>query len=470
MRVLISLHGDFERALLLLKGVCALIPCIKVMRQLLACGCEPCVHCSSANVRQGMRHESMVELDGTEAADVDAASAADFAQQMLASKARLHMQQDSAAQRAPDRHTSNTETRVASPSRDGLGREMQHEAQMGGSRGEAVTDAGDDLEHGSMSDGDLAAFLVADSDDDVEPLDADEEQQLLSKVDDTPVDMEALPHTSCLLSPQPVTSSPHALKEQFSTGKENVMLQPSSADLLHASSAAEWNTKQRGCIANSGVLNRSSIQQGRKQLRRLYDLSSTHSQQQPSHAAAAAGDVSDEDADLLASSFPGASQPRLAGRSLPAEKQKQHLHAEEQENLGHISGSDDDVSLIEDPSGLKQAARSSTPLGAGRQKASAAESEHARARKPWSSSPRPAQDTNDDWDSSVPQSSGPGTLKRSTSPETSQQRSYGMVCVSCSDVHQAYIRCTKGRCCGCFPLLWTKYPDFVGSSLHMSGP
>ena len=364
-------------------------------------------------------------LDGTEAADDMAASAAAFAQQLLASKARAPGQQGTHPQDTAHRQTTRAGGHASSPSRRDASPGLQNEAPTPGSR----EDSHENRKAGSPSVDDLAAFVIGDSDDDLELLDKDEEWQLLSKFDDTAVDMEALPLVSPPLSPQPDT---HTEQKGFSRGKENIVVPTSSASLVHKCTADQGCGPhadpskallrryggQGGCPGQPG-----GTQQGRKQLRRLYDSTSMQEQLQQHPSAADGCDALDKEVDPLASSFAGTSQPKEARSDRQA---AMHLtwDAERRDSLGYDGLSADDVSPVREPTGSKHAIRRSTASQFDSQRASEAMDKPAQTGWRVLGGLRPDQDSNDSWDSSLPRSSG---HNRSASPDTSQHRSCGQV-------------------------------------------
>ena len=353
-------------------------------------------------------------LDGTEAADGIAASAAAFAQQLLASKARAQVQRSSISQHAPDKQASGAEEHSVSPSRHSLGQGLQLEAQPRENRGKSDESS----KPGSPSDDDLAPLVIGDSEDDLELLDGDEEQQLLSKFEDTAVDMGALPDVSPPPSPQQDTQS---AQEDSSRGKENVAVHASSASLLLSSAALPGCAQQEALLRKHGGRGEcsgrpTSARHGRKQLRRLYGPNSV----QESHDATAGGSLSDEDPDFLTSDLTGAGQSRAAPNDVLGDKQAPRA-AERQDSLGYDSISADDVSPVEEPTGSLGAVRSSMPSQGNDQTAVKKPTQAA-----WHAlgSLRPDQNSNDSWDCSLPRSSG---QIGSASPSTSQHRSCGQV-------------------------------------------
>ena len=394
-------------------------------------------------------------LDGTEAADDMATSAAAFAQQLLASKARAQDQQRTRSQDTSHRQTSKAGGHASSPSRRGASPGLQNEAPTLGSQ----EDSHENRKAGSPSVDDLAAFVIGDSDDDLELLDEDEERQLLSKFDDTAVDMEAMPSVSPPLSPQP---DPHTVQKDFSRGKENIVLPTSSASLVHRSTADQGCGPhadpsralfrrfggQGGCPGQLG-----GTQQGRKQLRRLYDSASMQDQQQH-EAAASDGYASDKDADLLVARPAGTDRFKDAGSGLQAGR---HLNwdAESRDSLGYDSLSADDLSPAGEPIGSKPAITSSAPSQVDSQRASKAKG--LKVQPGWHAlgSLRPDQDSNDSWDSGLLRSSAPSGRHHSASPDTSQHRPCGQVRI-CSGLQVALLA------------TWTGYRVYsiVSISLH----
>lgn len=355
--------------------------------------------------------EGMVVLDGTEAADDNAASATAFAQQLLASKARAQVQPSISSQHEPVQQTFEAGEQPVSHSRHCLGQGLQHEAQMRGSRG----DTDESRKTGSQSDDDLEAVVIGDSDDDLELLDRDEERRLLSKFDDTAVDMEALPDVSPPLSPQRDTRS---AQEDSSRGKENVAMH-TSADPLPRSSAHPECAQQEALFRKHGgggeySWRPRSAQQGRKQLRRLYGPNSMPDHQL-SFDATAGGNMSDEEPDFLTSDLMDAGHSREARKDILVSKQ---------DSLGFDSVSADDVSHVEELTGSVGAVRSSIPSQDTGQRASAALKKPTQAAWHVLGSLRPDQDSNDSWGCSLPRSSG---QTGSASPSTSQHRSCGQV-------------------------------------------
>ena len=347
----------------------------------------------------------MVVLDGTEGADVDADSAAAFAQHMLAGKHHLAQHQRNAAL---ELHGSS--------SRGDLAREGQRKAQKEGTAEVPSAEA----RGAAKSEDDMWAHVLGDSDEDdlALMLDGDEERQLLSKFEDTAVDMQQLPSMRAL-SPQHGSASPAASDEPGSPGKENLTLQNSTI-------FGAKRMQQHGAHPVAG-------RPGRKQLRRLHDTPSMQTWHQP---AGPTGAPEDEDADLLEDPFAICSQPRESSRGHAAAKQMA-LAVERPLSQAAGSGSDDDISLIEEASGSGQAGKASMTSGSRLPGASPAK--HDRAGTAGLSSLASlgaGQRSNDSWDSgrwpgsaSGKRPGSAGSLQQPTSsPESSQQRSCGQVC------------------------------------------
>ena len=370
----------------------------------------------------------MVVLDGTEGADVDADSAAAFAQHMLAGKRHLAQHQRDAAL---ELHGSS--------SRGELAREGQRKAQKEGT----AEVPGAKVGGAAMSDDDMWAHVLGDSDEDdlALMLDGDEEQQLLSKFEDTAVDMQQLP-SRISLSPQQGAASPAASDEAGSPGKENLTLQNSTI-------FGAKGMQQHGGHPDAG-------RPGRKQLQRLYDTPSMQTWHQPAEPIGAA---EDEDADLLVDPFAICSQPRESSRGHAAAKQMAlavEPFACRPVSQAAGSGSDDDISLIEEASGSEQAGKAS--MTSGSRLPGAPPAKHDRAGTAGLSSLASlgaGQRSNDSWDSGQwPGSAGgkrpgsAGSLQQPTSsPESSQQRSCGQVCChlhNCAVIGHA----CKWRCRG----------------------
>ena len=362
----------------------------------------------------------MVVLDGTEAADDIAASAAAFAQQLLAGKARAHVQHSQSSQHGSHGNPSGAGQDPSSPSRHILCQGLQHEAHIRSSR----EDSEEGQKLGSQSDDDVAAYVIGDSDDDLELLDRKEERELLSKFEDTAVDMEALPVVSSLLSPQQGTQS---AQEDTNRGKENVALSTSSADLSHSSAGYPGCAKQKALLTRHGRQGGcpgrpGGTQHGRKQLRRICGPSSMQEQQLLTKAGAAGDDMSDDDAQLLASNVADARRSREAGGEAG---RQQTRGAEEPATLECTS--DDDVSLAQETTRSRQAVRSSMPSQANRQEASAAADRPTQTGWRSLGSVRLDQDSTESWDCSLPGSRGPSGQLGSASPGTSQHRCCGQV-------------------------------------------
>ena len=379
-------------------------------------------------------------LDGNEAADGIAASATAFAQQLLASKARAQVQPSVSSQHGSDKQTIEAGEQPSSPSRHSLGQGLQLEAHSTDSKSES--DEG--RNSGSISDDDLAPVVIGDSDDDLELLDRDEEQQLLSRFEDTAVDMEALPDVSPPPSPRQDTQSAQA---DSSRGKENLAIYTSSAGLLPDSAAHLACAQQEALLGKHGGRGGCSrrplsAQQGRKHLKRLYGPNSVQDHQ-PSHNTPAGGSMSDEDPDFLTSELPGAGQSREARMDSLGGKQPPRA-AERQDSLGYDSVSADDVSLAEGATGSVGAVRSSMPSQDNSRRGSAAVKKPKQAAWQVLGGLRPDQDSNDSWGCSLPRSSG---QMGSASPSTSQHRSYGQVRAllkPCSQHHYVHRRSTGG--------------------------
>ena len=348
----------------------------------------------------------MVVLDGTEGADVDADSAAAFAQHMLAGKHHLAQHRRNAAHK---RHHSSS------------GGELAREGQQKAQKEAAAEVPGAEFVGAARSDDEMCVHVVGDSDEDdlALMLDGDEERQLLSKFEDTAVDMQQLPSISALISPQHGLASPAASDESASPGKENLILQNS---IVFGANGRQ----QQGAQPVAG-------RPGRKQLRRLCDTLSMQTWHQPAEPA---GAPEDEDADLLVDPFAICSQPRESSRGLAAAKQMA-LAVERPVSQAAGSGSDDDVSLIEEASGSGQAGKAS--MASGSRLPGAPSAKHDKAGTAGLSSLASlgaGQCSNDSWDSgrwpgsaSGQRPGSAGSLQQPTpSPESSQQRSCGQVC------------------------------------------
>lgn len=344
-----------------------------------------------AGAKDGGQQEGMVVLDGAEGGEADASTAAAFAQQMLAGKARKVAKQNAAGTslehgHGSERHKSPAEARTMSVS----------------ATAEKIPD--------SASDDDVAELVVDDSDDDLALLDKDEEEQLL-RGSDSPVDVK-------LLS-QAAATHPDR-------GKENISLRLVHAHAPHKSSAGQadllpGSSSRRDDISGQ----RAGSRPGRKQLQRLYDIGSAPEQQKRPEAHAAGLDSDD---DLLDKPFLEASRPGKSKHEPPAQQ-----HRVSQEEL-QCSWSDDDGTADHSaeqpqsrPSGSCQPKESAVPAWAVRRPAAQTNPDqaHRSASPPFSL--RSELHTNDSWDRRQPQSSGPSLQQRSMSPEASQQRSCGQV-------------------------------------------
>jgi hypothetical protein len=359
----------------------------------------------------------MVVLDGTEGADVDADSAAAFAQHMLVGKRHMAQHQRNAAH----------ELHRSSSSRGELAR-GQRKAQ----REAAAEVPGAEVVGAARSDDEMCVRVVGDSDEDdlAMMLDGDEERQLLSKFEDTAVDIQQLPSISALISPQHGLASPAASDESASPGKENLIMQNSTVFGANG-------TQQHGAQPVAG-------RPGRKQLRRLCDTPSMQTRHQPAEPTG-----EDEDADLLVDPFAICSQPRESSRNLAAPKQMA-LAVKRPVSQAAGSGSDHDVSLITEASGSGQAGKAS--VASGSRLPGAPSAKHDRAGTAGLSSLASlgaGQCSNDSWDSgrwpgsaSGQRPGSAGSLQQPTpSPESSQQRSCGQVCChlyNCAIIGHAY--------------------------------
>lgn len=347
----------------------------------------------------------MIVLDGTEGADVDADSAAAFAQHMLAGKCHLAQHQRNAAL---ELHGSS--------SRGELAREGQRKAQKEGT----AEVPGAKVGGAAKSEDDMWAHVLGDSDEDdlALMLDGDEERQLLSKFEDTAVDMQQLPSMSAL-SPLHGAASPAASDEPGSPEKENLTLQNSTI-------FGAQGMQPHGAHPDAG-------RPGRKQLRRLYDTPSMQTWHQPAEPI---GAPEDEDADLLVHPFAICSQPRESSRGHAAAKQMA-LAVERPVSQAVGSGSDDDISLIEEASGSGQAGKAS--MTSGSRLPGAPPAKHDRPGTAGLSSLASlgaGQRSNNSWDSgqwpgsaSGKRPGSAGSLQQPTSSQkSSQQRSCGQVC------------------------------------------
>ena len=413
----------------------------------------------------GGQPESLVDLDGCEGGEVDADSAAAFAQQLLADKARHSAQQGAMISTIERPHpsqravTDGIRLSTAAASLDELHgsaglrqpRELQ-KAQTAESSDSLGTDVADSLGSGSFDD--LAEYVVGDSeeDEDLAQPDTDEEQQLLTGCEATAVDDG--PTSPPLHCSQRKHGSSHAAR-----GKENVLWRGPHAAKPMPGQKAEQQPRARGqqaprsgiadALHSSGGPNDCAEQEqlasqpGRKQLQRLYDVGSEPAPGQASDAFAQQDSEDDNDPrdSYLMDCNDAEDAIRLTDlryRAMRDDSRQQLLHqidgggsdaavidlsASEEEHAVGASLSGDHVQELGTHSSGNDYAPDSWPGGVG-----AHRTQHVTMQP--AASTGSAQHSVDSWDSRPPRSSAPARAKRSVSPETSQQRPCSQVCLT----------------------------------------
>ena len=412
----------------------------------------------------GGQPESLVDLDGCEGGEVDADSAAAFAQQLLADKVRRSAQQGAMMSAAEAPHpsqrtvTDGIRLSTAAASINELHasagvrqpRELQ-EAQTAGSSDSLGTSVADSLGGGSVDD--LAEYVVGDSEEDEELVqpDTDKERQLLTRCEPTAVDNgPSSPPWDCS---QRKHGSSHAAH-----GKENVLWQGRHAAKPMSGQSAEQQPRARGQQAqhlgsanplhSSGWPDDSTGQEqlasqpGRKQLQRLYDVGS-----EPAHGQASGASAQQDPEDdnnpcgrYLLECNDAEDAIRLTNlryRTMRDDSRQQLLH--------YIDGGGSDAAVIDLSASEEEHAEGASLSGDQGQELGTHSSGNGHIPDSWpravsahrtqhvamqpAASTGSAQHSVDSWDSRPPRSSAPGRTKRSVSPETSQHRPCSQVCL-----------------------------------------
>ena len=422
----------------------------------------------------GGQPESLVDLDGCEGGEVDADSAAAFAQQLLAGKARRSAQRGATISPAerPDPSqralTDGIRLSTAAASVDephvsaGLRqpRELQ-EAQTAGSSDSLSTSVADSLGGGSVDD--LAEYVVGDSeeDEDLAQPDTDEERQLLTSMATAKDDGPSSPPLHCS---QRKHGSSHAAH-----GKENVLWQGRHAAKPMPGQRAEQQPRARGQQAqhsgSADVLHSSgrpddsagqgqlASQPGKKQLQRLYDVGS-----EPAHGQASGASPqqdSDEDNEPRDSYLMECNDAEDAIR-LTDLRYRAMRNDSRQQLLHYIDGGGSDAAVIDLSASEEEHAAEASSSGDQGQELGTHSSGNGHVPDSWPgpvSAQRTQHDTVqaavstgsvqnsfDSWDSRAPRSSAPARTKRSVSPEAAQHRPCSQVCLTtpwCADSHPA---------------------------------
>ena len=413
----------------------------------------------------GEQPESLVDLDGCEGGEVDADSAAAFAQQLLADKARHSAQQGvmfSTVERSHPSQRAVTDSirlSTAAASLDELHgsaglrqpRELQ-KAQTAESSDGIGTDVADSLGSGSIDD--LAEYVVGDSeeDEDLAQPHTDEEQQLLTRCEATAVDDG--PSSPPLHCSQRKHGSSHAAH-----GKENVLWQGHHAAEPRSGQRAEQPPRARGQQAqhpgSANVLHSSGwpddcagqgqldSQPGRKQLLRLYDVGSEQADGQASGAFAQQDPEDDNNpcGRYLLECNDAEDAIRLTDLRYRAMRDDSR-----QQLLRHIDGGGSDAVVIDLSASEEEHAVGASLSGDQGQELGTHSSGNDCAPDSWpggvsayrtqhvtmqpAASTGSAQHSVDSWDSRPPRSSAPARAKRSVSPETSQLRPCSQVCLT----------------------------------------
>lgn len=411
----------------------------------------------------GGQPESLVDLDGCEGGEVDADSAAAFAQQLLADNARRSAQRGATISPAehPDPSqravtdgirlstaaASINEPHVSAGSRQT--RELQ-EAQTAGSSDSLSTSVADSLGGGSVDD--LAEYVVGDSenDGDLAQPDTDEERQLLTSMATAKDNGPLSPPLHCS---QRKHGSSHAAH-----GKENVLWQGSHAAKPMSGQRAEQQPRARGqqaqhsgsadALHSSGRPDDSAgqgqlaSQPGRKQLQRLYDVGSEPAHGQASGASAQQDfDEDNEPRDSYLMECNDAEDAirltNLRYRTMRDDLRRQLLH--------YIDGGGSNAAVIDLSASEEEHAEGASLSGDQGQELGTHSSGNGHVPDSWpgavsarrtqhdtvqpAGSTGSAQHPIDIWDSRPPRGSAPGRTKRSVSPETSQHRPCSQVCL-----------------------------------------
>ena len=432
------------------------------------------------NAREGDgQPESLIDLDGCEGSEVDADSAAAFAQQLLADKVRRSAQQSAIVSTAERPHHSQRAVTdgiclsTAAASSDephvsvGLRHPREHqEAQTSGSSYSLSTSGADSLVGGAVDD--LAEYVVGDSeeDDDLAQPDSDKERQLLSRGEATAVANAPSSPPPPLHCSQRRHGSSHAADD-----KENVLWQ--RLPVNHAAKHMSWQSAERqhrargqqaqhpriadelhssGRPDDSAGQGQPASQPGKKQLRRLYDAPG--SEQAPGQASGAlTWQEPEEDIELRDSYFLECNNAEgaikltdLRYRAMGDELRQQACCQIDggEYNLPTVilSASEEEKNAAGAslPGDTEQELRTNS-TGNGCFPDSWPGDIHARKTKHDTMQPAvstgSAQHTIGGWDSRTPRSSASGCHKRSVSPETSQHRLCSQVCLTtgwCSDL------------------------------------
>ena len=411
--------------------------------------------------------ESLIDLDGCEGGEVDADSAAAFAQQLLADKVRRSAQQSATVSTAdrpdPSQRAGTDSIRLsngaASLDEPHVSMALRQprgpqEAQTAGSRGNSSPKMADSLGVGSICD--LAEYIVGDSeeDDDLTQPDRDEDRWLLSgnkatAVADSPllplhcsqrrhgsshaahdkenVLWEGLPvhHAAERMSGQRAEQQPVARGQQAQ--------QPGSAKAPYSSSRPDDSAGQ----------GQPASQLGRKQLRRLYAAGSKQAHGQASDAAYCLR--LGEDVDLRDSCLFECNGAEDAIRSTELQERAKR-DAFRQQVGRRIEGGGSDEAFVSLSASEEDHTAGGSLSGDAEQELGTHSSGNGYVRDSWPEdvsgqrtqhdtvqaavSTGSAQHTIDSWDSRLPQSSAFSRQKRSVSPETSQHRPCSQVCLT----------------------------------------
>ena len=417
--------------------------------------------------------ESLIDLDGCDGGEVDADSAAAFAQQLLADKVRRSAQQiatTSTAERPqPSQRAATHGIRLSTAAASvaeprvsaGVRQPGEHQTSWtAGSRDSLSDSVADSL--GDESVDDLAEYVMGDSeeDGDLPQPDTDEERQRRTKCEGTARDEG---------SPSPLQCSQRRHSSSYPAhDKENVLWQGHHVAEPMSGQRAEQQPRLRGQHAQhpgvANVLHGSSSrpdestgqgqpgsQPGRKQLRRLYDVGS---KQAPNQAAGALAqqDSEDDDDDNYDDDYDDGQRDKYFLECNGAEDAMRltdlrygvmRADLRQQLSCDYNGGGRDAAVITVSASDEEHAAGPSSPGDQARELGTHSSSNdhipnawpgEGSARRTQPAHVQPAASTGsalhtvDSWDSRPPQSSAPARTRRSVSPKTSQHRPCSQVC------------------------------------------